>query len=146
MPSPRIPRRRFIQVSACAALAGGLGGCASLAAVRVGASDGRARLVLADHPQLSTPGGWLRVQPDTLPHPLIVLAEGGDAFTVLSPVCTHRQCIVDVAGARLVCPCHGSEYDRAGEVLVGPAEVALARYPATVTTGGELVIELDERS
>ena len=101
--------------------------------------------MLADHPQLATPGGWLRLQPDTLPHPLIVLVEPDDVFTVLSPVCTHRQCIVDVAGARLVCPCHGSEYDRDGAVLAGPAEAALSRYPAAVTADGELVIELDDR-
>ncbi len=130
-------------MTTCALLAGGVGGCASMALVRVPTSAGRARVVVRNHPQLASPGGALRIQPDGLPHHLLVLAESGGDFTVLSPVCTHRQCIVDVAGPRLVCPCHGSEYDRGGSVTVGPAEEALSRYPAEMNAEGELVILLE---
>ncbi len=130
-------------MSACAALAAGVPACASLATVPVPVRGGRARLVVRNYPRLAAPGGFVRIQPEGLAHHLVVLAEEGGAFTVLSPVCTHQQCIVDVAGARLVCPCHGSEYDRAGAVVVGPAERPLPRHPAELTAEGELVIDLE---
>jgi cytochrome b6-f complex iron-sulfur subunit len=136
-------RREFVQMTACAALGAGVTGCASIALVPVTSSEGRARLVVRNHPQLATPGGHIRIQPDSLAHHLVVFATEDGGFTVLSPVCTHQQCIVDVAGARLVCPCHGSEYDRSGSVLVGPAERRLARYHANLTPDGELVIDLE---
>ncbi|MDH3732010.1 MAG: Rieske (2Fe-2S) protein [Gemmatimonadota bacterium] len=136
-------RREFVQISACAALGTGLVGCASLAVVSVPTGGGRARLVLRDYPQLASPGGYLRVQPDDLPHHLLVFAGDAGEFTVVSPVCTHRQCIVSVAGPRLVCPCHGSEYERDGTVTMGPAERRLDRYPAEVNAAGELVIDLE---
>jgi cytochrome b6-f complex iron-sulfur subunit len=136
-------RRDFVQLTTCALLAGGTGACASMALVRVPSDGGLARVVVRNHPQLGAPGGFIRVQPDSLPHYLLVLAEQDGRFGVLSPVCTHRQCIVDVAGPRLVCPCHGSEYDRGGQVTNGPAEEPLTRYPAEVNSAGELVIRLE---
>lgn len=138
-----LQRREFVHLSACAALGTGLAGCASLAVASIPASGGRARLVLADYPQLGSAGGYLRVQPDGFPHPLLVLAEDGGAFRVLSPVCTHQQCIVEVQGPRLVCPCHGSEYRRDGAVTRGPAERRLDRFAADVNSAGELVIDLE---
>ncbi len=137
-----VDRRGFVQMTTCALLAGGFGGCASLATVPVDVRDGRIRLAVRNHPQLDSPGGFLRIQPPDLAHHLLVLAAGEGQFVVLSPICTHRRCTVDVAGPRLVCPCHGSEYDRAGSVLQGPAERPLARYPAELTPEGELVIRL----
>jgi Rieske Fe-S protein len=44
-------------------------------------------------------------------------------------------------GDRLVCPCHGSEYDLLGRVLEGPAERPLTRFPVSVE-GDDLVIVL----
>ena len=52
-----------------------------------------------------------------------------------------RGCTVDVHGERLVCPCHGSTYNRSGEVLKGPAQRALQRY-AVARVGDTLTIEL----
>ena len=140
-----IPRRDFVQMSACAVLAGGLGGCASLVTVPVESRGGRLRVMIRNHPQLAAPGGFLRIQPPSdTPH-LLVLALEGDDYAVVSPVCTHRQCITDVAGPRIVCPCHGSDYDRTGEVVKGPAERALTRFPAEVSSDGELVIQYGAR-
>lgn len=128
----------------CALLAGGgVAACASLTTVPVTARNGRIRLRLRDHPELQTPGGHIRIRPAGHPSHLLVFAMPEREFAVLSPVCTHRQCLVDVSGARLVCPCHGSEYDRSGDVLGGPAELPLRRYPAELVTDDELVIRLD---
>lgn len=133
-------------MAAGALIAPGFGGCASLVTVPAEVRNGRIRLAIRNYPELAEPGGHLRIQPAGHPTHLLVLALGADRFAVLSPVCTHQRCIVDVAGTRMVCPCHGSEYDRSGRVLVGPAERPLARYPAQVTDAGELVIELEARA
>jgi Rieske Fe-S protein len=116
--------------------------CASLATRTIRPADGQLELVLARHPELSGPRGALRVLPTGHSDPIYVLSQPDGSFIALSPICTHRGCTVDVQGDRLVCPCHGSTYDRAGTVLRGPAERALARYPVHVTDSRVLVIDL----
>lgn len=134
-------RREFVETTTLALLAvGGMGGCAARASVPVEVRDGRIRLQLGEHPELDAPGGHIRIRPAGHPHHLLVFALPGDEFAAVSPVCTHRQCIVDVSGTRVVCPCHGSEYDRTGRVLAGPAERPLTRYPVERKPAGELVI------
>jgi Rieske Fe-S protein len=136
-----LDRRSFLLRGGCA-LAALATGCASLVAVRVVSEDGVVRLSLPDHPSLAGAGGWLKVQPDTWDAPLYVLAlEDGD-YAAVSPVCTHQGCTVDIAGPRLVCPCHGSTYDREGRVLRGPAENALRRFPVRGTQAGEILIDI----
>lgn len=137
-----IDRRTFVWTTAGALVAGGLGGCASLQTVPVSSRGGVVRLVLSDYPQLEGPGGSLLIQPPDLEHHLFVLAQRDGGYAVISPVCTHQGCSVDVSGDRMACPCHGSEYDRTGQVLKGPAERALERYPAELSSTGELVIRL----
>jgi Rieske Fe-S protein len=118
--------------------------CASLAARPVSIADGRVRLLLAEHPELSRPEGALKILPDGATTPLYVLRLEGDQFAVLSPICTHQGCTVDIQGPRLVCPCHGSTYDREGRVLRGPAERSLTRLGATLSDA-TLIIELPAR-
>ena len=138
-----LDRRGFVQIAAGAIFASSLGACASLQTVPVQSRSGVIRLAVGDYPQLERVGGFLRIQPPALEHHLVVLSQEGGGYAVVSPVCTHRGCTVDVASDRLACPCHGSEYDRAGQVLKGPAERSLERYPAELTPGGELVIRLE---
>lgn len=45
----------------------------------------------------------------------------------LDLVCTHLGCTVTVTPADLICPCHGSRFDRHGQVLEGPAERPLRK-------------------
>ncbi|MDT8368316.1 MAG: Rieske (2Fe-2S) protein [Longimicrobiales bacterium] len=76
--------------------------------------------------------------------PLFVsLDAAGDPHAVSSR-CTHRGCQVEPAGERLVCPCHGSAFDRSGRVLEGPAEDPLERVPARIE-GDDLVLDVAER-
>jgi cytochrome b6-f complex iron-sulfur subunit len=69
-------------------------------------------------------------------------ANGAARFTTVSPRCTHRGCTVDVQGANLVCPCHGSTYSRSGAVLRGPAEEPLRAFPTAIAPDGSIEILL----
>ena len=112
--------------------------CASLAVARVEPRDGVVRLH-PDHPGLAR--GFLEVRPAGYDTPVYVLALD-DGWSAVSPICTHQGCTVGVEGVRLVCPCHGSTYDRRGRLLVGPAERDLRAYPVEVETDGTLAITL----
>ncbi|MHB8773096.1 MAG: QcrA and Rieske domain-containing protein [Syntrophales bacterium] len=46
----------------------------------------------------------------------------------LNLVCTHLGCTIAVTPRALVCPCHGSVFDRRGVVVKGPAGRPLERY------------------
>jgi Rieske Fe-S protein len=63
---------------------------------------------------------------------VIVVRRGPADFRALSAVCPHSGCGVSgVRTARLVCPCHGSEFDFAGQRLEGPAPTGLQVLPAS---------------
>lgn len=76
------------------------------------------RLPLADLPA----GGALVFRQERI----AVMREGND-IVALSLVCTHLGCTVSVTPEGMVCPCHGSRFDRSGTVLAGPAERPLPR-------------------
>lgn len=139
-------RREFVSTCALGAASFALGGCASLVTRTVTPVDGRLELPLAHYPELTERGGSLRVLPAGASEPVYILANDDGAFTALSPVCTHLGCTVEIEGARLVCPCHGSTYDRRGTVLQGPAPRSLAHYPTTITADGVLIVDLRSRS
>jgi len=57
------------------------------------------------------------------------LVRQGREIWALDGRCTHLGCAVglEAGGDGFVCPCHGSRYDLAGDVLHGPADEPLAR-------------------
>ena len=58
--------------------------------------------------------------------------------TVLSAHCTHLGCIINqTEDGKLVCPCHGSEYDLSGKVIKGPAYKNLKIIPSEITPDGK---------
>ena len=140
-----IDRRRFVELGACGT-AGAvflpLTGCASLAAVRLTPEDGTLSLDVRYHPSLDRPGGHLKVAADGIARPIYVIAQEGGSFVALSSECTHLKCTVEFEGTRIVCPCHGSTFDRGGMVLAGPAERPLDRYPTRLRPDGVLEISL----
>jgi Rieske Fe-S protein len=70
---------------------------------------------------------------------IAVVREKGELYA-LDLVCTHLGCTVAVTPAGLVCPCHGSRFDREGMVLKGPADRPLKRY--AVEIGAESITVL----
>lgn len=134
-------RRKFLTSATAAALAS-LAGCGLRAAVPVSIERGRIRLRISNHPGLTGSDGYLKVQA-VGDAGLIYILAAGDGFVAVSPVCTHLGCTVDIQARRLVCPCHGSMYDRAGRVLRGPAERPLASYPVELPGDGTLEVVLN---
>lgn len=61
---------------------------------------------------------------------------------VMSWRCTHLGCTVPWVDAegQFHCPCHGSIYDKKGQVLAGPAPRPLDLYPAEVVNN-ELIVD-----
>jgi Rieske Fe-S protein len=152
--SSSIARRAFVahtsgmllSVPPLAALLATIASCASLVTRPVTPVDGALHLPLRLYPELTEPDGFLTVVPRTPgeadAEPIHVLALGGRAFVALSPICTHLGCTVEIERAHLVCPCHGSTYDREGRVVQGPAQRALARYRTELTRDDVLVVHL----
>ena len=86
-----------------------------------------------DEPQLNQQGRFF-------------LIHGPGAIAAAYVKCTHLGCTVEIEEGRLVCPCHGSNYDREGRVLRGPAERPLSRFRAELTADDVLVIDLRSSS
>ncbi len=72
---------------------------------------------------------------------IIIIRTGDTSYTALSKVCTHQGCTVSYnkSSNRLVCPCHGAQFNTGGSVLQGPASRALTSYTVTVN-GNTLTI------
>ena len=81
---------------------------------------------LAAVPELDRAGGFYVVRSASV----IAINLGSDVFRAFSNVCTHAGCGIDrFARARLICPCHGSEYDTSGVNVEGPAPEPLKPLP-----------------
>jgi Rieske Fe-S protein len=65
--------------------------------------------------------------------PIIVAQPTAGKVVAFSAKCTHMGCTVAPAGAKLQCPCHGSQFDAlTGKVVRGPAPAPLAAFPVKV--------------
>ena len=66
----------------------------------------------------------------------LIARTSASAFSAIDAVCTHEGCTITGAdGDTYVCPCHGSRYNRSGQVLAGPAKASLRQYATTFADG-----------
>jgi len=65
-----------------------------------------------------------------------------DGALALYKVCTHLGCIFDWKSdqGKFICPCHGSQFTREGELLTGPAPRSLDRMVITARDGSGAVV------
>jgi len=103
--------------------------------------NGTITLPLALFQALAQVGGSVVGKPSGLNDKLIVARVAENTVVTLSAICTHQGCTVALGtGAdRLRCPCHGSEFSLAGQVISSPAVRPLGSYP-TVFDGETVVI------
>lgn len=76
--------------------------------------------------------------------PIAVQRKDDGTFSAVLLRCTHKGCRPQVFEYSLDCPCHGSQFDYDGTVLMGPAEVNLKSFPISEDGTGNIVISLDE--
>jgi Rieske Fe-S protein len=123
-------RRQFL------GLAGGaLCGCAATGVYQGRLEAGRVQVRLDELPPEFAEKAHALVRVAGLDHPILIHRTEEGAFQALSARCTHLGCQVRPSRGGLVCPCHGSSFSWEGEVLRGPAQKALARYPTELREG-----------
>ncbi|HEX9657415.1 MAG TPA: Rieske (2Fe-2S) protein [Bacteroidota bacterium] len=64
-------------------------------------------------------------------------------FYAMSAICTHLGCITGWKSDEgiIACPCHGSKFDRQGNVIAGPAPRPLTRYLISLEDRNELIVD-----
>ncbi|MGB8943900.1 MAG: Rieske (2Fe-2S) protein [Streptomyces sp.] len=68
---------------------------------------------------------------------VVVSRISDDEYKAFSTICTHAKCRINkLEGHKLICPCHGSQFDATnGKVLHDPAVNPLAELPVKVEDG-----------
>lgn len=70
----------------------------------------------------------------------IIVINANGTYRAFSSVCTHEGCTVSgFSNQRMVCPCHGSEYNVSGVPVAGPAPSPLREYAATLNVAAQLL-------
>jgi cytochrome b6-f complex iron-sulfur subunit len=146
-PSQLLSRREFCagacQVASCATLAtlasacsgdgsptspgGGDGGGTSLLPVLTGQfANSRVQVTTAGSALANVDGTALV---ESIAGVFLVARTSASTFSAIDATCTHEGCTVNgVNGTTYVCPCHGSRYNRSGQVVNGPARASLRQY------------------
>ena len=69
----------------------------------------------------------------------IAIINNNNNIKVLSTVCTHLGCNLSFNKNGFFCPCHGSRFDKDGNVIKGPATSPLKRYRYKIKNGKLIV-------
>ncbi len=84
-----------------------------------------------------------------LPNQSVAIGRDAMGLYALTLVCTHQGCTAAPAGAtgarQINCPCHGSQFDRDGAVIRGPAARPLAHFAVSVDAGGNIVVHTNSQ-
>jgi cytochrome b6-f complex iron-sulfur subunit len=90
-------------------------------------SNGVVSVSIATGSPLATTGGMALV--NSSGGLFLVARTGVSSFAAVTAQCTHEACVVSNGTASTyVCPCHGSEFDTSGRVIVGPAVAPLRQF------------------
>lgn len=92
--------------------------------------------------KLKKVGGWMILK--IKKKQIIFIRDAQDSIRALSPVCTHKKCLVSYNpdAKKIECGCHRSRYDLTGKVLDGPAPAPLPSYPAELSQD-RIIIKID---
>jgi cytochrome b6-f complex iron-sulfur subunit len=76
-----------------------------------------------------------------IPEKNIYILRERQSIRALSGTCTHLGCVVQVDHQGFLCPCHGSRYDRDGNVLFGPAPHHLNWLKVSLAMDGQIMVD-----
>jgi Rieske Fe-S protein len=131
METPGLNRRRFLALIACGA---GVAACSE-------GSTGPAPF--GDVPAGNTADVAVGALSVVGSEPVVLGRDAGGLYA-MTITCTHEGCDIEPRGtgtsAILDCPCHGSQFDRNGGVVHGPAGAPLAHFAVTVDASGNITI------
>jgi cytochrome b6-f complex iron-sulfur subunit len=132
-------RRRFLQVlaagAATTAAAGALSACS-------GQSGSGAPEPVGD----VTAGNISSLQVGTVmsvPGAAVFVGRDSNGVYAMTTTCTHAGCDMSSGQAistRIVCGCHGSQFDLNGDVVNGPANSPLVHYAVSVDASGAITV------
>ncbi len=71
---------------------------------------------------------------------VFVFSDDNGLFAI-SAVCTHLGCIVSLAEFGFQCPCHGSQFNKEGKVIGGPAPRPLEWFEINQEVDGTLFVD-----
>ena len=81
---------------------------------------------------------------NAIPGKTVAIGRDSMGLYAITLVCTHQGCTAAPAGAtgarQVNCPCHGSQFDRNGAVIRGPAARPLVHFAVTVDAAGNVVV------
>jgi nitrite reductase/ring-hydroxylating ferredoxin subunit len=83
-----------------------------------------------------------------VPNELVFIGRDSGGLYAMSSICTHQGCILPApltsAAQQMTCGCHGSQFDRNGTVLTGPAQTSLQHYEVDLAANGTITIQGDK--
>ncbi|GMN11023.1 hypothetical protein MTsPCn9_22720 [Croceitalea sp. MTPC9] len=112
-----------------------LHGCAGLYYASFAEEEGMLRISKGEFKQIKgkkqIERDFVVIQSDSMQYPIGIFRTPKLDYTASLMQCTHRGCELNIGGGIYNCPCHGSEFDRSGGVMQGPAEENLKSFPIT---------------
>jgi len=127
-------RRTFLRVCTQAAACAWGAGCGSKSGAPAEFGDVSAGNIK------DLPVGTLELVPSA---PVFIARDAGGLYALTS-TCTHAGCDVQAQSsgttATLLCPCHGSRFDRNGGVTHGPAPSPLVHFAVEMDMTGNVII------
>ena len=84
---------------------------------------------------------FLIVRNDALQFPICVYRKDNTEYTALWMRCSHQGTELQVSGDSMICTAHGSEFNNKGQVISGPADQNLRKFPVSIIEN-ELFIDL----
>lgn len=71
----------------------------------------------------------------------VIVAQDAGGLYAFSAICTHQGCTIGppTANGTTTCPCHGSEFDGNGDVIIGPATAPLPHFAVHVCEGNVFI-------
>jgi cytochrome b6-f complex iron-sulfur subunit len=109
-------------------------GPASMLGMLAGRFTGNAVQVTVAGSALADVGGAVLIE--STAGVFLLARMNASAFSAVDAVCSHESCtITGEDGSTYVCPCHGSRYNRSGQVLAGPAKASLRQFATTFADG-----------